>query len=330
MISIACNILTFTCGDHIMVFGCENGLIYDSATRKSFLFTLLKNEQNLGKLESNCRVRLIDSPYTLAGIRLSAEDCIIIDELNFAPREVNSLLDEVRSANAYLIVIGRILIKQLEYSVDAIYTFHYADGRFTMKPYFQNSESQPFQAGIAACEDSTSVAAVYSRKLEDEVIPVRGRSNFYKFIKNQRVAFIIADKPKFGSDLLNLIYKVKTSGCKIKYLVMFLPDCFEEVVCEIANGTDALEDMPGQDQFFDREQYYEYLASAITKWDKNNVTSSVAFLMDHYDMDASEILEDMRLFYNHMQVSDRSRCYVVDLNAIDIAVIQPQKNGGIR
>lgn len=41
------------------------------------------------------------------------------------------------------------------------------------------------------------------------------------------------------------------------------------------------------------------------------------------------ILEDMRLFYNHMQVSDQSRCYVVDLNAIDIAMIQPQENGGI-
>lgn len=325
MIRIDCDIFHFESSDHINVLGCEHGLIFDSGTRKTFLFRSLQSRQNMGRLQSNGRVRLVDSPYTLSGIRLTAEDCVIIDELNFAPREIDGLLAAVREANAYLIVIGRILIKQLEYSVDAIYTFSYASGRFHVEPYFSNTSRQSYCADAVVCEDSTSVAAVYSQNLEQEVIPACGRSNFYRFIRRNEVAFIIADKPKFGPDLLNLIYRIGASGCRLRYLLLFLPACFEEIVCEVSVDVASGSDIADKSDFFDEEQYYEFLA-AEAGWDKKNVTKAVAGIADLFRRNDSAILKDMRRFYEGSTVSAAERCYVCDINAVDISRLHPQKD----
>lgn len=318
MIKIECEIFNFESHDHVNVLGCEQGLVFDSATRKTFLFRSLQSQQNLGHLRANCTVRLVDSPYTLSGISFTSEDCVIIDELNFAPREIDALLASIKRAHAYLIVIGRILINQLEYSVDAIYAFAYDSGKFHVNRYFSNVPQQSCLAEAIICEDSTSIAAVYSQALEQEVIPACGRSNFYKFIKQNEIAFVIADKPKFGQDLLNLIYRAKVSGSKLQYLIMFLPACFEEVVCEVA--ADTIQDVSKQDKtdFFDEEQYYEYLAEKKAGWDKRNVTKSVVAIMNMLNLKNSAILEDMQLFYHGCKVKDDTRCYVCNISDVDI------------
>lgn len=323
MIRIASDAFDFECGEHVIILGNMDGLIFDSGTYKSFLFATLVHAQNSNRLKSNCRVRLVDSPYTLADVALNSADCVIIDELNFAPNEVNLLLDTVRRANAYLIVIGRIFIKQLEYSVDAIFTFRYSENKFTVRQYFLNSHSQPFHADIAACEDSTSVAGVYSRALGDEVVPVRGRSHFFKFVKKYGTAFLIADKPKFGQDLLDIIYRAKAGDSGIRHLVLFLPDCFEEIVCEVAGAVSLEEEI----DYFDREQYYERLAETITQWNKSNVTKSVADICDMFDMGSSEILKDLERYYHQMEVLDDSRCYVIDLDEVNIPSLSQAQKG---
>lgn len=321
MIKIECGIFNFESHDHINVLGCEQGLVFDSATHKTFLFRSLQSQQNLGHLSANCTVRLVDSPYTLSGINFTSEDCVIIDELNFAPREIDALLASIKKAQAYLIVIGRILIQQLEYSVDAIYAFTYDAGKFHVNKYFSNVSQQSYIAKTVVCEDSTSIAAVYSQALEQEVIPACGRSHFYKFIKQSEIAFVIADKPKFGPDLLNLIYRAKVSGSKLQYLVMFLPACFEEVVCEAAADTRQDVSEPDKADFFDEEQYYECLAEKKAGWDKGNVTKSVAALMNVLNLKNSAILEDMQLFYHGCMVKNDMRCYVCDISDVDIYLL---------
>ena len=74
----------------------------------------------------------------------------------------------------------------------------------TFSRYFQNTDQVELMPDIVACEDSTSIAAIYSGMLDTEVHPAFGRSNFFRIIKENQIAFIIADKPKFGSDLLKM------------------------------------------------------------------------------------------------------------------------------
>ena len=323
MIKIDCDIFHFESCDHINILGARQGLIFDSGSRKTFLFRSLQSQQNLGRMQSNGKVRLVDSPYTLSGIRFTSKDCVIIDELNFAPREIDALLMAVRKANAYLIVIGRILIKQLEYSVDAIYTFSYDSGKFYVERYFSNVSQQPFHADTAVCEDSTSVAAVYSQALEQEVIPACGRSNFFRYVKQKEIALVIADKPKFGPDLLNLIYRARTSGCRLRYLLLFLPACFEEIVCEVSSAMVSETKVSEEYDFFDEEQYYEYLAEKKAGWDKENVTKAVAGIVNSFHLESSAILRDLRIFYQGGTVGQDMRCYVCDIAAVDISQLQP-------
>ena len=57
------------------------------------------------------------------------------------PSELSDLLLEVRRANAWLVVIGRLFIKQLEYGIDSILTFHMDESNHVIfNEYFQNVE----------------------------------------------------------------------------------------------------------------------------------------------------------------------------------------------
>lgn len=312
MISIDCDVLHVCFDDHVNVIGSKDGLIFDSGTRKSFLFEMLKEQQVLKKLKSNCSIRFADSPYVLAGISLKGNDCIVIDEANFAPKEFDQLFQQVREANAYLIVIGRMYIKQLEYSVDAIYQFSYENGIFEIERAFHNVNSHKENIKLITCEDSTAVASVYTEVLEQDVIPARGRSNFFKYIKSKDTVFVVADKPKFGAELLNLIYRCKTFTSAVNKILLFLPSCFEEIVCELYGLT------TGETSAFDLEEYFEDLASKECGWDKDNTALSVKKVRVSADFCDSYILHELKDFYEGKELDSSLRCYNVNLDDIEV------------
>lgn len=113
------NIYTFT--KHVNVIGGTDGMGFNSGTCKTYFYRRLVEEQLLGRIVTSNKIFLAQSPYAWSGIQLSSNYCVIIDEANFAPRELINLFEAVRKANAYLVVIGRMHVKQLVYSVDSIF-----------------------------------------------------------------------------------------------------------------------------------------------------------------------------------------------------------------
>ncbi|MDD7332930.1 MAG: hypothetical protein PUG70_00885 [Lachnospiraceae bacterium] len=318
MIRIKCEVLDFSFEDHISIIGNSDGLLFDSGTYKSFLYQSLYDQQKLNKLESNCNVHFIDSPYVLSGIELKSSDCIVIDEANFAPEGLNELMQSVRKGNAYLIAIGRIYVKQFEYSVDSIYTFEMKNGMFAMHKYFENAIVQKNICDVVVCEDSSVVAALYSKVINDDVVSANGRSNFYRNIKQSNNAFLIADKPKFGQELLYLIYRIKNSNSCVKKLLLFLPSCFEEIICEVARLTSFDYECSNS---FDLEMYYEKIACEKLGWDKRKVAKSFFLLETKYDFLSSKILKDLQLFYSNMPVQEEKYYYEIaidDVNLFDL------------
>lgn len=325
MIRIKCDAFEFSSENHINILGAEDGLIYDSGTHKSHLMAILGEYQTEGALESNCVIHLADSPFIMANLDFHSNDCIIIDEWNYAPGQINDLLQRVRAANAYLIFIGRMNVRQLEYSVDAIYTFEYVDGRFPVKKYFGNTARSEWKSETVVCEDSAPVAALYAEILDYDSIQVaNGRSNFFKYIKDFGVAFLIADKPKFGQDLLSLVYQLKSNHYPVRYLLLFLPDCFEEVLYEAAENAGMIKNDLNREVYFDNEVYYEKAVDALEQWDKRKVARSIAELRMVLKFDQTEIMQDMKLFFENDVVCDPSRCYICDLEHVHISELKPR------
>lgn len=320
MIEIKCDICTLQLKNHVTLLGSEDGVVFDSATHKTHLFKLLQQQQTSKRLVCTKNVRFVSDPYVLHDLTLSSSDCIIIDEFNYAPSEFSDLLLEVRRANAWLVVIGRLFIKQLEYSVDSILVFHMDESNHvTFNEYFQNAERLDLAPDIVACEDSTMVAAIYSTVLETNVEPASSRSSFFKTINENELPFIIADKSKFGADLLNLIYLIKNKNNNIKFLILFCSACFEEILCEVT-GLDVGSVENALEHTFDSEKFYETAANALPMWSKQNVTKSLIALQREYTFSrtTSSVLNDLFLFYNNECVLNPSRCYVINIDNITI------------
>ena len=144
MIKIKCENVLLEFYNHVNVLGGDKYTIFNSATKKSYLFdTLVMNRDN-DKLESSCTVALLDSPMEFKTTKIDCNTCLILDEANFAPSVLDEMFQAIREANAYVIVIGRLLVKQFEYAVDAIYSIKYENGCFSNYRVFSNSSSCEF------------------------------------------------------------------------------------------------------------------------------------------------------------------------------------------
>lgn len=316
MIEINCDILNFTFSDHISIIGGTDDVGFQSGTHKTHLFKLLEDQQRLGRMHSNKKVHFIETleSFNTLNVLLTSDDCLIADELNFSASGLDLLFQKVRDANAYLIAIGRIYIKQFEYSVDAIYQIERDGNRFALKRAFQNVNSQLSEINHVICEDSSAVAAIYSETLECDVKSAGSRSNFFRILE-KGVTLLIADKPKFGSELLNLLYLIKTKKSSVEQLVLFLPTCFEEIICEVGNVN---QNSYNIDDYFDFEMYYEKLASQIPEWNKRKVASSIFTLHENYDFATSGIIRDLHNFYKNLEVQDASRCYTINTGCFEL------------
>ena len=318
MIKIECDIFHLCTEDHVIILGAEDGLVFDSGTHKSHFITELIRYRNNRKIVSNCVLIIEDTVDNLIGFEFTEKHCIVIDEANFAPHDLEDLFERIRAANAYLMIVGRICIKQLECSVDAIYLLKYHGGNFYTRRLFSNVSQIDRTPDQIACEDNVAIANVYAEALEvDNVVPVCGRGNFYKYIRKYANPMIIADKPKFGQNLLTLLYMLKINHTDTRNLILFLPDCFEEIICELA--ADNIEaKLCSSDNVFDKELFYEMLAKQVTCWDKHHVTRSMKELRKCLDFSDSEILKDLCNLYYCRTVTNASRCYLIELDNVKI------------
>lgn len=320
MISIKSAVFNFSSENHINILGSTDGLSFESGTHKSHLFTTLRSNYINGLVESDKNMIFITDITEVRRLKLDQNDCVIIDEVNYAPSSLEYLLQCVRDSNAYVIVIGRMYVKQLQCSVDAIYALKYENGCFSVDTVFKNVKSTNLHADDIECEDNVSVASLYAELLDvDNVSPVCGRGNFFRFASKYKCPLLIADKPKFGQNLLTLIYllKNKYKEVKTKYLLLFLPDSFEEIICEASKDTE-LQFLYSREDYFDGEDYYEALAATIDGWNKKHVSKSLKYLREVLDFENTNIMQDLYKFYNNDTVTKASRCYVLDIDKIKI------------
>lgn len=304
MVEIKTDFQTYRFYHHVNVIVGSGVDAYDSGVGKSYLFNELKRQMIEGHLMSNVEVCLIDSP-NLFGVEalnnITNNTCVILDEANFAPGWLNNMLERVRSAKAYVIVIGRLLMKQLEYSVDAIYEVDRRNLELTRKFTSKDTNTVIFDAVVT--EDSASVAflyelliykedlelLIYTEDLKTEVIPALGRSRFFEHIKNNKSPLLIADKAKFGSELLLLLGKIGDC-CNMNTLSLFLPESFEEIVLDILDCEYKVSDY----EAFDNEALFEIiLEQNVSWWNKKGLAKSINYLIDNFDIMDSNILRKL-------------------------------------
>lgn len=302
MIEISCDFMYFRSEAHVIVWNGKDNLAFDSGTGKTFLFRELLGLDSQHRLYSNKHLIMSDDVRVLSTMSYTSDDCVIIDEANLKPHHLYDLFCKIRDANAYIIVMGRLLIAQLEYAVNSIYEFELdVDREFSiinhvyLNEAFQNSTRKSVQNDIVVCEDSRSVADIYSNTLGIGVTAAYGRSKFYGIVKSFRSPLLIVDLPKFGTDLIQLIHNLGQDATEVANvcLTLFCPDCFEQILCEVAEYYDEkLPDLNVGD-FFDREFFYERKAKGIQQWSKSNVGRSLNSIQKVWDFCVSNTLQEL-------------------------------------
>lgn len=300
--------------NHVNVIGGDVLGIENSGILKTYLFKSLMEAYENYSLVTDKNLHFFDSIRSLHGLTFTSNDCIIIDEFNYAPSELNYLLSIVRDTKCYLVVIGRLFVKQLEYSVDAVYSVSYEEKTnfFKLEHVFKPSCRGTTDLVGIATEDSRSIANVYSDALDSDVVPVYGRSNFfnaYKIFKDTDI-LLIADKAKFGPELCRLILRLRdkfkdSSG----NIYMYLPDCFEEICVKLVNSNIVI----NEDLYFDAEEMYEKILiyQCGVHWVKNNVKKCLADFSLKYDFTKSSILQDLYNVYVNKKDSRLGKFYAV-------------------
>ena len=155
MIEISCDFMYFRSEAHVIVWNGKDNLAFDSGTGKTFLFRELLGLDSQHRLYSNKHLIMSDDVRVLSTMSYTSDDCVIIDEANLKPHHLYDLFCKIRDANAYIIVMGRLLIAQLEYAVNSIYEFELdVDREFSiinhvyLNEAFQNSTRKSVQNDI--------------------------------------------------------------------------------------------------------------------------------------------------------------------------------------
>lgn len=131
-IEISGDIINFKSEFHINIIESPVNKLGDSCTYKTFLFSSLSSAYENRQLESNCELFFDTTMRGVSSHLLTNNCCLILDEANYEPKELDKLLQLVRQTGCYLIIIGRLFIKQLEYSVDAMWQVEYNGEKFNL------------------------------------------------------------------------------------------------------------------------------------------------------------------------------------------------------
>lgn len=312
MIDLRSDYFCYTFKHHVNIVGGTKKFCFDSGTNKTRFYDMLLGLYDAGKLESNKKLVFIDHANQVGAIDISTDSCIILDEVNFAPSGYDNLFEKVKEKNAYLITIGRMFVKQLVCSVDALYRLKLEEGKFSVEPLFSNSCDSKVSTDIF-CEDGATIATIYSQYFNTEIIPVGGRSKFYRNIKKCKNPLLIADKPKFSIDLLEILHSMYTKTNSIESLKLYLPACFEQLVLQASCPSIYEENVQQAMTAFDSEDFYEkLLKESVNWWNKNDLVESTRYVLDNVDLTKSALLQDLLVFARGTLSKPTTCTYVVD------------------
>ena len=197
MIKIDGDTVSLESEEHIILLGAKQGAVFESGTHKTHFISELRDQVTNHLLESNKNLIIVDQVSTAGDLReLTEDDCVILDEANLNVGILETFVERVRRSHAYLISVGRLMVRQLDCSVDAVYCINY-DGEFKIEQVFEPCGVNPVKNDGVYCEDCGAVAGVYEECLNTSVVSVGGRFGFIRNVKGS-APFIIADKPKSG------------------------------------------------------------------------------------------------------------------------------------
>lgn len=314
MIEIKGTGIDFRFDHHVNLIGGADFL--DSGNGKTRLYEHMLKLFNNGLLYANKTLVFMPTIESAKIISLDSSICLILDEVTFSPEQLNELFMIIKNSDSNVIVVSRLFVKQFECSVDAIYRLSCnSQGNFILDRYFKNGLGNK-RTDVIVCEDATSIAFVYTDALQENVIPANGKDLIYKHIKRSKNPLVIADKPKFGISLLNLVYKC--AGSTTETIQCFLPSCFEEIVLEIEFPEQYGNVMQQAYVAFDAENAIEdYLNDKSDVWDKEHTAQSVKDLVNTYDLSKSSVLGELaELYQGKAKLSDRMYC--IDVAQSDI------------
>lgn len=316
MIKIWCDLFSFESEEHVILWSGKDNLALNSGTHKSHLFAIMEAKLLDKQMFASKNLILLNDVTNAHNLKFSDEDCLILDEANYSPSKLDIIFRKIRDANAYMIVIGRLFIKQLEYSVGAIYEFEYNAQHIEFRAVFSQTHKGCSRHDLIVCEDSTQVASVYAETLREDVRPVYGRSNFYSNIKRSGEPLLIADYPKFGADLVKLLYKIFSDAVRTRMndITLFCPDCFEKIVCEVAALNNVELPNLNTEDYFDAEYYYEALAENIPLWNKSKVAASVIDMQKVWDFSKAKTLQELYSFVYKGDEDISTHCYRINLS----------------
>lgn len=327
MISIKSDILTYTFPHHVNVIGGFQNLGTDSCKYKTALFTQLRDADGQGNVVSNLKLVFIDNADLLSELSVSSDRCYILDEVNLTPKYFDAFFQKLREVSGYAIFIGRLRLKQLDYSVGAIYVLKTETPPFEISPAFIGGATAAENFDGIFTEDSELVSKKYSEILGKNVVPVNGKNNFYKYIKNYSKPLLIADDAKFGPIILGLIERL--GGKSIKFLGLFVPACFEEFLLS-SNCSD--QDILDHVNFgtvipaFDAEAYCEELVKSFClSFDKSDIAEYFACMDSHklceeclIDLRNSKIIKLLKEMIDRQEYSFSGAiniCYIIQINS---------------
>lgn len=237
MVCIKCPCLNHMFNRHVNVIGGRGDVGFNSGSDKTKLFCELSGYHANKLLECNKKIYFLSNLEIIEQLSLSPEICLVVDEANTSAQNLELLFEKVYQSEAYLILIGRLFVKQAEYSVDAIFSIE-GKNPYLLKPLFVELPKKYYEEpDTIITEDSVSVAAFYSGIFEREINSANGKNRIFRMIRDNTVAFIIADNAKFGPVLLDILERA--GDCKLKQLYLFTPESFEEV---LLSGNDAVID----------------------------------------------------------------------------------------
>ena len=319
VVKIKCDIFEFEFKSHVSVISGSNSFGTNSGDGKTRLFEKLHYRYLQDQIISNKKLIFLNSYKDIDTITISPDSCIFYDEYSFAPTYSEQLMQNVKSANAYLICFGRLDVQQIEYGIQDVYFTEERNHRYSLRKIFHPINKPAVErADIIVTEDSKSVAGLYSALLGENVIGAGSKNNIWKYIKTAEYPLIIADEHKFTPALMKILLKNKHA----KKLYLFLPASFEEILLD-GFSADAFRDVSRLEEAFDSELYCEnYINDLCSKFNKDHVTSALRCLLlseecnvCKFHLKRSQVLRALIDFYsqNDVQMRFHELCYEIDL-----------------
>lgn len=324
MLEFKSSIFCFSFKHHVNVIGGYHDNGSDSGTYKTVFFKRLIDEYTNKHLICNKTLLFISNITDLNAISFSSDLCIICDEMNLSPKFLEDIYKKILESNGYLITIGRLLPKGVQFDIDAVYCLDSFNEPFTLNQVFQygNLSNNP---DVYVTEDDDIAAGLFSIMLSVHVQAAAGNGNVPRLCKRKQYPFIIVDSHKFGCILLQMLNYCK----KLKNVNIFAPACLEELLVDSTdNDTCAL-----VVDTVNNEKYFEQLLKKVCKkFNKKSFVTAIHCLMFNkscdtccFDLSKSSLIKALIAYNNGEEIDE---CYKHYFFSIDVNSVQDLLRAG--